>query len=160
MQRKRWLILAGVVAALLALAFFAAACGDEEDGGEPTEPVATTPAETEEPTEPEATEPADETPSAETELEIASAPGLTFDTEELTASAGQPFTVAFDNVDDAIPHNFAIYRDEDHTDLIDGTEIEEGPVTQTHDFEALEAGTYYYRCDVHPTTMTGTLTVE
>ena len=52
MQKKRWFMLAGVLAAMVALAVVVAACGDDDDGG-------STPATT----EPEATEPADAEPA-------------------------------------------------------------------------------------------------
>ena len=37
--------------------------------------------------------------------------------------------------------------------------LETGPTTATYKIKALAAGTYYFHCDVHPTTMHGTLTV-
>ena len=48
MQKKRWLMLAGVLAAMVALAVVVAACSDDDDGGStPTdEPEATEPTET------------------------------------------------------------------------------------------------------------------
>ncbi len=50
MQKKRWFMLAGVLAALVALAVVAAACSDDDDGDEAhiaTEPGATEPADQE-----------------------------------------------------------------------------------------------------------------
>jgi plastocyanin len=40
------------------------------------------------------------------------------------------------------------------------TDINTGPKTDTLNFGPLDAGTYYYHCDVHPATMFGTLTVQ
>ena len=35
-----------------------------------------------------------------------------------------------------------------------------GPKSTTYDVKALRAGTYFFRCDVHPTLMTGSLVVK
>lgn len=60
MQKKRWLVLAGFVGALLSLAMLVAACDDDDDNGDGNVPA----------TEPAATEPApvDGTPQAGAEL--------------------------------------------------------------------------------------------
>lgn len=51
MQKKRWMMLAGVLAAMVALAVLVAACDDDDDDGDgapsATEPAATEPADTE-----------------------------------------------------------------------------------------------------------------
>ncbi|HXF72805.1 MAG TPA: cupredoxin domain-containing protein, partial [Actinomycetota bacterium] len=77
---------------------------------------------------------------------------------ELRVPAGERLVVCFDNQDAGIPHNVAIHAAEDFSDqAIAATTPEPGPVTQTLEVPALDPGTYYFRCDVHPTTMTGTL---
>jgi hypothetical protein len=38
-------------------------------------------------------------------------------------------------------------------------EVFSGPDVVTYEVPALDAGTYFFRCDVHPTTMTGTFLV-
>ena len=83
-----------------------------------------------------------------------------FDTSTLSAPAGTPFTVVFDNMDAGIPHNFSIYTDDTATTALFTGEFLTGPDTTTYKIPALDAGTYFFRCDVHPTTMFGTLTVE
>ena len=35
-----------------------------------------------------------------------------------------------------------------------------GPATTTYSVPALKSGTYYFQCDVHPTTMNGTFVVK
>jgi copper-containing nitrite reductase len=82
-----------------------------------------------------------------------------FDTACLAAPAGRPFTIAFDNRDPAIPHNVSIYTDEAATTALFTGGMVTGPKKVTFDVPALEAGTYFFRCDVHPTTMTGTFVV-
>lgn len=83
---------------------------------------------------------------------------LRFDVEELSVSAGVPFTIVFDNRDAGIPHNLALYRSGPPAeDAVAKTEVETGPATQRLAVPALEAGRYFYQCDVHPATMTGTL---
>lgn len=85
---------------------------------------------------------------------------LQFDVETLAAPAGVAFTIVFDNRDRGIPHNIAVYRSgPPATDQLAMTEVERGPRIQRLAVPALEPGRYFYQCDVHPTTMTGTLMV-
>ena len=144
MKKRRWLMLAGTVVALVALAGFAAACGDDDDGNGDTGETGTE----------------DGAADGESLLEISAESSASFSTGSLVAPAGESFTVVFDNQDGVEPHNFAIYTDESASELIGGTEIVTGPVTQELVVGGLEAGEYFFKCDVHPTTMTGTLTVE
>lgn len=89
------------------------------------------------------------------------AENIQFDVESITVSAGVEVTVTLDNRDAGVPHNIAFYTDSSASQLIAGTEVENGPVTQTLTFTAPTApGTYFFRCDVHPDTMTGALVVQ
>ena len=94
-----------------------------------------------------------------TELAVV-AQGLQFDTDCLAAPAGEAFTIDFDNQDQGIPHNVAIYTappPEGET-LFQG-ETFPGPATQTYQVDAIEEeGELYFHCDVHPT-MSGTFVV-
>ncbi len=86
---------------------------------------------------------------------------LAFDTSTLTGVAGKELTVTFDNEDAGTPHNVQFFKGADATgESIGATEIASGPVVQTLKIGPLDAGSYFYQCDVHPTTMTGTLTVQ
>jgi hypothetical protein len=89
-------------------------------------------------------------------LEIASS-GTSFTSNCLVAPEGEEFTITYDNPD-PILHNFAVYT-EQGGDLIDGTPQETGPVVQELPLEPLDAAEYFFQCDVHPTTMLGTLAV-
>lgn len=84
---------------------------------------------------------------------------IQFDKSRLEVPADSPFVVVFDNRDEDIPHNFAIYRTDAAQDLLAGTKVEDGPTIQRLEVEGLAAGEYFYQCDVHPQTMTGTLRV-
>jgi plastocyanin len=85
---------------------------------------------------------------------------IAFDTDEITLTAGGQATIQFDNQDQGLPHNFAIYEDESAETAIFQGDIVEGPSTTEYAFTAPDAGTYFFRCDVHPTQMTGTVAVE
>jgi copper-containing nitrite reductase len=85
---------------------------------------------------------------------------VAFDTSCLAAPAGKPFTIAFDNQDPGVPHNVSIYTDDTATKPLFTGEMVTGPKKVTYKVDALPAGTYFFRCDVHPTTMTGTFVVQ
>jgi plastocyanin len=87
------------------------------------------------------------------------ASNILFDKTKLTASAGT-VKIAFDNKDGGIPHNINVFDGKDASaKSLGATAIEAGPVKQELTLD-LKPGTYYFQCDVHPTTMTGTLTVS
>ncbi len=92
-------------------------------------------------------------------VEIAMIPVLAFDTADVTVPAGQSVTLTADNIDPGIPHNWAVYTDDSASELIAGTPICTD-CTETITFDAPEPGVYFFKCDVHPVQMVGTLTVE
>ena len=85
------------------------------------------------------------------------AQNFSFDKSCYAVSAGQPFTVHFDNKD-SVPHNFAIY-----TDSTASKPLSQPPTitstTTSYQVSALSPGTYYFRCDTH-TSMNGTFIVK
>jgi plastocyanin len=86
-----------------------------------------------------------------------SAQGIQYSTKELKAPAGKAFSIKFANNDSGISHNVEIL-DANDTSIFKGA-IFPGVATQTYQVPALKAGTYSFKCDVHPSLMTGTLTV-
>ena len=91
---------------------------------------------------------------------VITADDLVFDASTIQAPAGEEFTITFTNAE-SVPHNVAVYSEADGggDEIVIG-EIITGPdVTTQVVVPALEAGTYYFRCDVHPE-MEGTIVVE
>jgi plastocyanin len=83
---------------------------------------------------------------------------LKFSTDTLQAPAGKPFQIVYDN-QEAAPHNVAIYTDESASTKIFAEEPFSGPKVVTYNVPALEAGSYFFRCDIH-TDMKGTITAS
>jgi hypothetical protein len=99
-----------------------------------------------------------------TELQIAAPSGAAasgFDETCLAIGATQDFTVTFRNEDPQVPHNWSLYVDSSAQARPEGApsdfELVTGPAETTYDLPGLDPGEYFFRCDVHPTTMTGTL---
>ena len=86
---------------------------------------------------------------------------LKFDKRSINAGATAPVSVTLDNQDPGVLHNIAFYTNNRATTKIAGSEAAAGPVVEDVKFAAPSAaGNYFFRCDVHPDTMTGTLTVR
>lgn len=86
-----------------------------------------------------------------------SADDLEFDASVIEAPAGEPFTIVFTNLETE-PHNVAIFVSEGGESIVAGNIIGEGETDEV-EVEGLAAGTYYFRCDVHPE-MEGSIVVE
>jgi plastocyanin/glucose/arabinose dehydrogenase len=83
-----------------------------------------------------------------------------FDKSTLSAPAGSTVTITFNNMDPGVPHNFALYTDSTASTALFKGALATGPSTTTYTFTApSQPGTYFYRCDVHPETMTGSFVV-
>lgn len=79
----------------------------------------------------------------------------------LAAPAGEAFTIEFSNDDQGVPHNVAIYRTDAATEDFFVGEVFQGVDTMTYEPGAIDdTGQFFFRCDVHPTTMTGTFVVQ
>lgn len=83
-----------------------------------------------------------------------------FDPTTLEAKADTAFTLVFDNQDNQAPHNIVINDPSGTAVPIGDTTPFQGPKKVSHAVPALKAGDYKFLCQVHPTTMTGTLTVK
>jgi len=88
------------------------------------------------------------------------ASGIAFDTSTIDLPANQPSTIHFVNEDNATQHNIAIFPSADDlaNPLFRG-ELVTGPGEIDYAVDPLEAGEYYFHCDVHPT-MNGTVNVS
>jgi mono/diheme cytochrome c family protein/plastocyanin len=83
-----------------------------------------------------------------------------FDTATLEAKADTAFTLKFDNQDSTAPHNVVILNADGSTVAMGDTSFFTGPQVKEYAVPALKAGSYPYECQVHPSTMKGTLTVK
>jgi plastocyanin len=82
---------------------------------------------------------------------------MAFDQQTVRVASGSAWRLKFVN-DDSVPHNVAIYRDKSSSETVFVGKL----VTRTtivYDMPALESGTYFFRCDLHPD-MKGTLIVS
>ncbi|MEO7666315.1 MAG: cupredoxin domain-containing protein [Dehalococcoidia bacterium] len=132
-------LLAIVLMAILTLS--AVACGDDDDGGAtPTDgPTATIEGEQFVPP-------------------IVVIEGLSYEPSEFTIAAGEESTIQIQNVD-ARDHTFTLYTDEEFTEAQgNGITLSEGDTVSLID--TFDAGTYYFRCEFHPTQMQGSFTAE
>ena len=88
------------------------------------------------------------------------AKNIAFNTRTITVPAGADVTINFDNQDSNIPHNFAVYETQAAQKAIFQGKIVTGPAKTTYTFKApATPGAYFFRCDVHPTTMMGQFVV-
>lgn len=77
-----------------------------------------------------------------------------FDKDCLVAPADEAFEIAFDNQSGF--HNFHLYESAGGASIA-ATETGTGPYEETLPVDPIAEGEYYFQCDVHPTTMVGTL---
>jgi plastocyanin len=92
---------------------------------------------------------------------LAAPPGAAasgYDTSSLSVKAGEPITLEFDNQDPNVPHNVVIFDGKDETapELFKG-ELVTGPTKVTYQVDALDTGSYFFHCEVHPATMQGVI---
>ena len=88
------------------------------------------------------------------------AKGNQFNKKTIELPAEHPPEIVFDNRDANVLHNVAIFSDSQFTQRRFTGDVFAGPETMRYRFRALPAGTYYFRCDMHPTNMVGEVHVE
>ncbi len=88
------------------------------------------------------------------------AKNIAFNLTTITVPAGANVTIIFNNQDSGTPHNFAVYTNSSaSTAIFQGSRIT-GVSSTIYNFVAPTVpGNYFFRCDVHPTLMTGTFVV-
>lgn len=81
-----------------------------------------------------------------------------FAADALSVPSAEPFTIAFDNAD-PVQHNVVIFDgpDADSPSLFEGALLT-GPAEALYSVEPLAEGEYFFNCEIHPATMTGTMT--
>jgi len=87
------------------------------------------------------------------------ADSLAFDTDCLALPAGEAVTIRLVNAEDVEPHNMAIYTDSSRTTQRFSGDIVDGGDSIDYQIPALEAGTYYFDCTIHPA-MNGSVVVQ
>lgn len=81
---------------------------------------------------------------------------MAFNMSTIIVPTDAEVTVNFDNQDSGVQHNIAFYLDESATKEIYKGQPITGPNKITYTFTApSEPGTYFFRCDTHPTKMFG-----
>jgi plastocyanin len=110
--------------------------------------------------------PAAECEPSGTGLAIEAPPGAVsegFATDCLAVTAGEAFTIDFNNQDPGQTHNVNVYTDSSASESLlmppgEGGIV--GPDSITYEGEPIEeAGEFFFQCDFHATTMTGTFVV-
>ncbi len=83
-----------------------------------------------------------------------------FDKSSFTVPAGATVALSFINDDPGVQHNFALYTDASATTAIFRGAVATGQQTVLYTFAAPSTpGTYFFRCDIHPETMSGSFVV-
>jgi cytochrome c oxidase subunit II len=98
--------------------------------------------------------PNDPNPLAISSIDVA------FDKNCLAAPAGRPFQIKYDNKE-PVDHNVAVFRGNDASgENVFRGEVFRGPRVVNYQVPALQPGSYYFHCDVHPQAMKGKLNVR
>ena len=84
------------------------------------------------------------------------AENIAFDKSLITVPSGAHVTVNFVNRDSGVPHTFSVYETTAAQNVIFRGQAVTGLAKIKYNFDApTDPGTYFFRCDIHPTQMTG-----
>lgn len=130
------------MAAILFAAFLLAGCGGGDEQAAEASPTATAPS-----------------GGNEVVIELLTS-GFAFNTGRIAVPPGAMVVLRFRN-EDGVSHNFALYTDERALEGIFSSELVSARSSAEFRFTApSRPGEYFFRCNVHPDTMTGTFVVE
>lgn len=90
------------------------------------------------------------------------AQGVQFNTKEISVKSGGNVRIHFTNNDAGVQHNVAVYNSSTNLTPVAPTSVGtifQGPGVDDVVFPVPPVASYYFRCDVHPTTMTGDFVV-
>jgi cytochrome c oxidase subunit 2 len=93
-------------------------------------------------------------------LNISATSAAGFDQTTLSAPADTPIALVFQNKDSSVQHNVTILAAGPNGENAAGQPNAAPGTSVTYQIAPLKAGTYNYLCTIHPTTMTGVLTVH
>ena len=88
-------------------------------------------------------------PTPATSLSL-KANNVKFDKKSLAAPAATQVSLAFDNEDGGVQHNFSLYEDKNGKKPVFKSDLFSGKKSVNYTFTVPTAGTYYFRCDAHP----------
>ena len=78
-----------------------------------------------------------------------SAKNIAFDSSDVDIPAGAPFILVFEN-EENVDHNVSVYSDATYrTRLFEGV-LFSGPAIRWYPMPSLGAGTWVFKCDLHP----------
>jgi plastocyanin len=133
------------------LAFSACGGDDDDDGGAPTQVASGTGS--------AVSATATQGGGGATFVEVDAA-DFSFSPGAVTAEAGVDLTFAIANTGSAT-HTFTLYGDSDYSEAVEGGDsgnIVSGTVGEFN--LTLDEGEYFFRCEIHPSQMEGTLTAN
>lgn len=88
------------------------------------------------------------------------AENIAFDKSVITVPSGAHITVNFVNRDSGVPHTFSVYETSAAQKVIFRGQAVTGLGKIKYNFDApIDPGTYFFRCDIHPSQMTGQFVV-
>ena len=87
------------------------------------------------------------------------AQNIAWNTACIAVNAGAPISLTITNLDLGIDHNFAVYKSPNLKQEFFETGKFSGVATNTYQLAALPAGSYYFQCNVHGPSMSGTFIV-